>query len=85
MKKSSRRFNSEKTAMRFSKSVSGEVRDLRSYDDSKSNFKVVYYQYKNGRRGEYFNHGETDVGNEAYDFDSDINTNGMHWHTAEDL
>lgn len=40
--KKGRRFDSYKTAKRFSDTVSGEILDLRNNPIRKSNFKVVY-------------------------------------------
>lgn len=73
--KSNRRFTSEKTANSFAKKVNGEVRDLRSNPVRKSDFKVVYETNQN----------KSGYSQDAFDFDSDINMNGMRWHTAEDL
>lgn len=73
--KATRRFTSEKTANNFAKNVKGTVSDLRNHSERKSDFKVTY---EKGRNGEYSGQHESD-------FDSDINMNGMHWHTADDL
>jgi len=74
--KASRRFSSEKSAKSFAKKVHGTIRDLREIKGSISNFKVVYEQKKRNDFNGY---------EDAADFNSSINMNGMHWHTSEDL
>ena len=71
--KTSVRFSSEKNANDFASKVGGEVKDLRNNSHAKSKFKVDYIAKQNKHS------------NYAHDFDSDININGMHWHTSEDL
>jgi len=65
------RFTNQKNASSFAEAVGGELRDIRSNEERKSDFKVVYNQ---GSRG-----GDR----KENDFDSPINSGS--WHTAEDL
>lgn len=74
--KTSKRFTSEKNANGFAKKVGGVVSDLRNNENRKSDFKVTYEKGKSN---------PTYIGEDESDFDSDINMNGMHWHTSEDL
>lgn len=73
--KITKRFTSEKNAKEFANRVGGSVSDLREYDQRKSDFKVTYDRTQ--RSG--------DSNRNENDFDSDINFNGMRWHTSDDL
>ena len=73
--KVTKRFASEKNAKDFANRVSGIVSDLREYEQRKSDFKVTY---EGTKRSGGSNRNESD-------FDSDINFNGMRWHTSDDL
>lgn len=73
----SRRFTSEKNAKQFASNVGGTLKDLRGHSERKSDFKVEYV--RDSKRSFNYN------GYDPSDFDSDINGNGTHWHTADDL
>lgn len=69
------RFKSEISANNFAKKVGGTVNDLRSNPVRNSDFKVTFNKSST----------KSDRSYDPSDFDDDINMNGMHWHTAEDL
>lgn len=74
-KKAFRRFSSELSANNFSEKVDGVVLDLRGNASRASDFKVVYTPKKKSRG---YNEG-------SYEFQSELNSNGTHWHTSDDL
>jgi hypothetical protein len=74
--KITKRFTSEKSAKDFADRVGGIVSDLRGYESRKSDFKVTYTRKTYRDPDSFLNES---------DFDSDINFNGMRWHTADDL
>jgi hypothetical protein len=74
--KTTKRFTSEKSANDFAGRVGGSVSDLRGYESRKSDFKVSYTRKT---------YRSSDSSLNESDFDSDINFNGMRWHTSDDL